>query len=70
VCGIIAEFVAGDHTFGALANLNIVNHDTHEGTLAVLYETVLWDHIDAEDTLTGYFGDGKQARPKGFRFTR
>lgn len=43
VLGVVAEFVAGAHCFGTLANLNIANHDLHDQTLPVLSETLLLD---------------------------
>lgn len=36
VLGVVAEFLAGAHCFGTLANLNIASHDLHDQTLPVL----------------------------------
>jgi hypothetical protein len=35
--------MAGDHAYASLARLNVVSHAIHEETLAVMYETVVWN---------------------------
>jgi hypothetical protein len=63
---VVAEFLAGAHCFGTLANLNIASHNVHDQTLPVLYETLLLDD----------FGNLRHYRkrdcpvPVGFRYTK
>jgi hypothetical protein len=63
---VISEFLAGSFPFGTLANLNIGNHDLHEATLPVLFETVLFDRIQSYPL----HRHPDIAPPAGFRYTR
>lgn len=66
VFGIIADYLAGSHAFGTLANLNIVNHLMRMETLLVLYETVLLDNIENLE----YYRDWTLTLPLGFKYTK
>jgi hypothetical protein len=65
IFGVIAEFLAGDNALLTLANVNILNHDIHQETLPVLYETV-W--------ATGEYMHNEHYRAlrisTGFRYTK
>jgi hypothetical protein len=43
ILGVVSEFLAGQHSFGSLASLNVASRAIHEETLSVLYETLLLD---------------------------
>lgn len=42
VCGIIAEYLAGDLAFGTLSSLNLTSRHVHLETSQALFETVLF----------------------------
>ena len=68
VFGIIAEFLAGSHELGTLANLNVANHGMYDETLPVLYETVVQDRRRTYECLRLLFNDAPL--PKRFTFTK
>jgi hypothetical protein len=70
VWGVVAEVLAGDCALRTLANVNVINHDIHEETLPVLYETVFLDRWKVDDTLLDHFRHRDKAVPGGYRFTR
>jgi hypothetical protein len=66
VLGVVAEFLAGDHAFGTLANLSIASHVTREVTLSVLYETLLLDNAKN----LAHYRKRTFPIPAGFRYTK
>lgn len=67
VITVIAAHLAGDCAFRSLASLNIADHETHEGTLPVLYETLLADRPD-KTRVKVLMDPG--ISPNRFRYTR
>jgi hypothetical protein len=65
---IIAEFLAGSHGLGTLANLNVSNHGMYDETLRVLYETVVQDTKRTYECRRILFNDAPL--PKRFTFTK
>jgi hypothetical protein len=79
VWGIIAELLGGKCALKTLASVNVINHDIHEMTLPVLYETVLFDNLDNtvpfDNALNAMVAAERFASPDvklpgGYRFTR
>jgi hypothetical protein len=70
VLAVVAEFLAGECALGTLASLNVINHDIHEETLPVLFETVLLDRFTNDTALLGCFRPGDKVVPKGYRFVK
>jgi hypothetical protein len=66
IFSIIAEFLAGAHAFGTLANLNVANHMMRMETMPILYETVLLDNIEKLE----YYKDWTFTLPLGFKYTK
>lgn len=66
IFSIIAEFLAGAHAFGTLANLAVASHMMRMETMPVLYETVLLDNIENLE----YYRDWTFTLPLGFKYTK
>ncbi|KAJ9112687.1 hypothetical protein QFC22_006189 [Naganishia vaughanmartiniae] len=61
---VVAELLAGDGNLKTLANLNITGRHIHEGTVPVLYETVIFANEKAVDSFV------RNAKPTVWKYVK
>jgi hypothetical protein len=63
---LVTEFLAGDHAFDTIANLNVTCKHLHKETLPVLYETLLMEKFAQQPTSA----ETAKVLPEGVKYTK